>query len=81
MGVFMKLRYVDGTEAEGSVSKGRNNILTIFFLGSTGAQTKEELKEYIKVKRPYRMEEFEIVEASPHEKKLLREAGFKLKGL
>lgn len=76
----MKLRKPDGTEVEASISKGNNIVLTISG-ESTGARTREELEKYIQEKDNVKLEDYEIIEASDRERKLLREAGHNMKGL
>jgi len=77
----MKLRAPNGNMIESAISKGRNIVLTM--VGTTPAKTKAELEEYIreKSKEKEKLEDYEIVEATEHERSLLREGNFKMKGL
>ncbi|HVO67941.1 MAG TPA: hypothetical protein VMT12_15800 [Syntrophales bacterium] len=73
----MKLTRPDGTESEGTISKARNKVVTIFLVSGTGAKAKQELTKITH----YELRECEILEATDEERKLLKEGNFKSKGL
>jgi len=77
----MKLKKPSGNTIEASISKG-NNIIHMMVEG-TPAQTRAELEEYIREesKEKEKLEDYEVIEATEHERTLLREAGFNMKSL
>jgi hypothetical protein len=79
----MKLRKPSGTVVEATISRGKNKIILMMSGESTGARTQVELAEYIKEKNNVneKLEDFEVLEASELERKLLKEAGHIMKNL
>jgi len=67
----MKLKKSDGNIIYASISKGRNIVFS-FLEQSTGQQTKAEMEK---------LDDYEIMEATLQELRLLKEGEFKIKGL